>query len=106
MFPIVTGIAATFGTDWQPFIVVMMLGCSYAFINPAGFQTHLMVMKPGRYTFADFAKVGIPLTLVLGVVVVTLALVLYPGPKLAVGDGAAWLSGDRPPARRASRGAC
>jgi di/tricarboxylate transporter len=77
MFPIATGIAASFGVDWEPFIVVLMLGCSYAFINPAGFQTHLMVMKPGGYTFGDFAKVGLPLTIVLGVVVITLTALIY-----------------------------
>ena len=77
MFPIATGIAATMGAPWEPFVVVLMLACSYAFINPAGFQTHLMVMKPGGYTFGDFAKVGIVLTVVLGVVVVTLASVIY-----------------------------
>ena len=77
MFPIATGIAASMGAPWEPFVVVLMLACSYAFINPAGFQTHLMVMKPGGYTFGDFAKVGIPLTVVLGVVVVTLATALY-----------------------------
>ena len=77
MFPIATGIAATMGAPWEPFVVVLMLACSYAFINPAGFQTHLMVMKPGGYTFGDFAKVGIVLTVALGVVVVTLASVIY-----------------------------
>jgi len=73
-----TGIAATFGTNWEPFVIVLMLACSYAFINPAGYQTHLMVMKPARYTFGDFAKVGLPLTVLLGAVVVTVVLVLYP----------------------------
>jgi di/tricarboxylate transporter len=77
MFPIAASIAAGFGADWDPFIVVLMLGCSYAFINPAGFQTHLMVMKPGRYTFGDFAKVGVPLTIVLGVVAIGLTAVIY-----------------------------
>lgn len=77
MFPIAAGIAASLGADWEPFIVVLMLGCSYAFINPAGFQTHLMVMKPGGYTFGDFAKVGLPLTIVLGVVVIALTALIY-----------------------------
>ena len=77
MFPIATGIAASMRAPWEPFVVVLMLACSYAFINPAGFQTHLMVMKPGGYTFGDFAKVGIVLTVVLGIVVVGLATVLY-----------------------------
>ena len=34
--------------------------------------------EPAGYTFGDFAKVGLPLTVLLGVVVVTLVLVLYP----------------------------
>ena len=77
MFPITIGIAASLGAPWEPFVVVQMLACSYAFMNPAGYQTHLMVMKPGGYTFGDFAKVGIVLTVVLGVVVVGLATALY-----------------------------
>jgi di/tricarboxylate transporter len=80
MFPIATGIAASLATPWEPFVLVLMLGCSYAFINPAGFQTHLMVMKPGGYTFADFAKVGVVLTVVLGLVVVGLTTVIYGVP--------------------------
>ena len=79
LFPIMTGIVASLGAPWQPFVVVLMLGCSYAFINPAGYQTHLMVMKPGGYTFSDFAKVGVLLTTVLAIVVVPLAYVLYRG---------------------------
>jgi di/tricarboxylate transporter len=77
MFPITIGIAASLGAPWEPFVVVQMLACSYAFINPAGYQTHLMVMKPGGYTFGDFAKVGMVLTVVLGVVVVGLTTVVY-----------------------------
>ena len=34
-------------------------------------------MKPGGYTFSDFAKVGVLLTTVLGIVVVPLAYALY-----------------------------
>jgi di/tricarboxylate transporter len=60
-------------TPWEPFVVLVMLGASYAFINPAGYQTHLMVMKPGGYSFGDFVKVGALLTAVLGFVAVPLA---------------------------------
>ena len=78
MFPITVGIVVALGVAWQPFVAILMLGCSYAFINPAGYQTHLMVMEPGGYKFADFVKVGVPLTILLGVVVVPLAWLLYP----------------------------
>ena len=52
-------------------------GASCAFINPAGFQTNLMVQEPGGYTFGDFAKVGLPLTLVVGIVVIIVAPLAY-----------------------------
>lgn len=78
MFPITAAIVASLGTGWEPFVIVLMLGCSYAFINPAGYQTSLMVMKPGGYTFTDFVRVGVPLTVLVGAVAVSLALLVYP----------------------------
>jgi di/tricarboxylate transporter len=54
-----------------------MIGASCALINPAGYQTHLMVQKPGGYTFTDFLKVGLPLTVIVGVVAIPLAALLY-----------------------------
>jgi di/tricarboxylate transporter len=36
-----------------------------------------MVQKPGGYVFADYAKVGIPLTLIVGAVVLLLAPIVY-----------------------------
>ena len=56
---------------------ILMLGASYAFINPPGYQTNLMVQKHGGYTFIDFVKVGLPLTLIGGAVAIPLASPLY-----------------------------
>jgi di/tricarboxylate transporter len=77
MFPIMAGMVTALDTPWQPFVAVLMLGCSYAFINPAGYQTSLMVMKPGGYKFVDFVRVGVPLTVVVGAVAIPLAALLY-----------------------------
>jgi di/tricarboxylate transporter len=77
MFPITIGLVESLGVPWEPYIAILMLGCSYAFINPAGYQTHLMIQKPGGYSFMDFVRVGVPLTLILGVVAVPLAALLY-----------------------------
>jgi len=57
--------------------MVLMSAASCAFINPAGFQTNLMVQKPGGYVFSDYARVGIPLTLIVGLVVLSLAPIMY-----------------------------
>jgi di/tricarboxylate transporter len=77
MYPITLSLAADLGVSFTPFVVTLMMGCSYAFINPAGYQTNLMVFRPGGYQFSDFAKIGVPLTLVAGAVVIVLAPIVY-----------------------------
>jgi di/tricarboxylate transporter len=77
MFSVAMSLATRLHVNFLPFAIVLMSGASCAFINPAGFQTNLMVQKPGGYTFSDFAKVGIPLTLIVGAIVILLAPIMY-----------------------------
>jgi di/tricarboxylate transporter len=77
MFPVALSMAQRLHVSFLPFVVILMVGASCAFINPAGFQTNLMVQGPGGYTFADFAKVGIPLTLLIAAVVIVVAPLAY-----------------------------
>jgi len=77
MFPIAFSLADQMGLSAKPFVILLMLGCSYAFVNPAGYQTNLMVQKPGGYAFVDFVKVGFPLTLIVGAVALGLSFLLY-----------------------------
>jgi di/tricarboxylate transporter len=77
MFPVALAMSNALGASFLPFAVVLMVGSSCAFINPAGFQTNLMVQKPGGYTFGDFAKVGLPLTIIVGTIVLLLAPLVY-----------------------------
>jgi di/tricarboxylate transporter len=77
MFPVALSMAQRLHVSFMPFVVILMVGASCAFINPAGFQTNLMVQEPGGYTFADFAKVGIPLTLLVAAVVIIVAPLAY-----------------------------
>ena len=77
MFSIAVSLATSLGVSFLPFAMVLISGGSSAFINPAGFQTNLMVQQPGGYVFSDFVKVGLPLTIIVGVVVLLLAPVMY-----------------------------
>jgi len=77
MFSVAVSLATSQGVSFLPFAMVLMSGASCAFINPAGFQTNLMVQGPGGYTFADFTKVGLPLTILVGIVVLLLAPLVY-----------------------------
>ena len=53
MFPIALSMASDLGTSFMPFAIVIMLGASYSFIGPTGYQTNLMVYGPGGYKFTD-----------------------------------------------------
>jgi len=77
MFPVALSLSKMLGVSFKPFAMIIMIAASCAFINPAGFQTNLMVQKDGGYGFKDFAKVGMPLTLIVGSVVLLVAPIVY-----------------------------
>jgi di/tricarboxylate transporter len=77
MFPVALSMSEMLGVSFKAFAMIIMIGASCAFINPAGFQTNLMVQKDGGYGFMDFAKVGVPITLIVGAVVLLVAPFVY-----------------------------
>ena len=64
MFPIVVRICDSAGMDWKKALYVLMLAASASFSTPVSYQTNLMVANEANYSFADFAKFGLPLQLV------------------------------------------
>jgi di/tricarboxylate transporter len=77
LFPVAVSLANDMGINFMPFAMILMLGISYAFINPTGYQTNLMVQAPGNYTFMDYVKIGVPLTILTGIVALLLAPIFY-----------------------------
>jgi di/tricarboxylate transporter len=77
MFPVAMSMSEMLGVNFKPFAIVLLLAASCTFINPAGFQTNLMVQKDGGYAFKDFGRVGIPLAFIVGAVVLLLAPIVY-----------------------------
>ena len=63
--PIAVGIAHELGVPVEVFAVAVVFAANCAVATPIGYQTSLLVMGPGHYTFADFARGGIPLIIVL-----------------------------------------
>ncbi len=76
--PIVIGLAVTMGHDPRPFVVAVMFAASASFATPIGYQTNMMVYTAGGYRFHDFLKIGVPLNLLIGLVVVLLIPFLWP----------------------------
>lgn len=74
MFPMVQAISVNYELNLIPLVIVMLIAASTSFASPIGYQTNLMVYGPGGYTYMDYVKIGIPLTLLNA----TIALLLVP----------------------------
>jgi di/tricarboxylate transporter len=77
MFPIALAIASQLGVNFMPFVIALMTGTIGASITPTSYQTNLMIYGPGGYAFADFFRVGIPLTIIVGAVTVFLGPIVF-----------------------------
>jgi len=78
MFPIALTIAEGLGVSFMPFAITVMVGASCSFISPVSYQTNLMVYGPGEYSFGDFVKAGVPLSILVGVITIALTPVIFP----------------------------
>ncbi|HFD91861.1 MAG TPA: SLC13 family permease [Gammaproteobacteria bacterium] len=72
MFPIALAASQSLEVSFMPFLIAIMVAASISFVTPIGYQTNLMVYGPGGYHFTDYVKIGIPLTLLVGILVIYL----------------------------------
>ncbi len=77
-FPVAYATATQLHVDPTPFILAVAYGASASFMTPFGYQTNLMVYGPGHYRFGDYLRMGAPLSLVYGTIVVTLIPIFFP----------------------------
>ena len=76
-FPIALTAARHMHVDVMPFAITIMVAASASFATPIGYQTNLMVYNAGGYRFADFVRIGLPLTLLVGLVTVWLVPLIW-----------------------------
>jgi di/tricarboxylate transporter len=67
--PVAIGLGTALGIDPRPLVVAVMIAASASFATPIGYQTNMLVYGPGGYRFTDFIRVGLPLTLSMGLAV-------------------------------------
>ena len=78
MTPLAIATARDFGLDPRPFVFTVAFAASASFLTPFGYQTNLFVYGPGGYKFRDFARVGLPLSLMTWLVVTWMVPRLWP----------------------------
>jgi di/tricarboxylate transporter len=71
MFPIAYELGLQSGLPLTPYFVTIAFAASADFMTPIGYQTNLMVFGPGNYRFADYTKIGLPLTILYSIIVIT-----------------------------------
>ena len=53
------------GANPEPFVLAVLFGANMSFATPYGYQTNLLILSAGGYSFSDFLRVGIPLTVIM-----------------------------------------
>jgi di/tricarboxylate transporter len=75
MAPISAGIGMQLGYDIEPFLMVVAVGASCAFLTPIGHQCNTVVMGPGNYKFTDYWRLGLPLDILI--IAVSIPMILF-----------------------------
>ena len=77
VFPIAYGISQSLNIEGMPFYLGIAFAASAAFLSPIGYQTNLIVFGPGAYTFKDFIKIGVPVSILYIATSATVIIFLY-----------------------------
>ncbi|MEE9595210.1 MAG: SLC13 family permease [Acidiferrobacterales bacterium] len=66
--PIAISMANQLNLPAEAFVLAVLFGANMSYATPMAYKTNLLVMSAGGYTFGDFMRVGIPLTLIMWLV--------------------------------------
>ena len=75
MAPISAGIGLELGYAIEPFLMVVAVGASCAFLTPIGHQCNTVVMGPGNYKFTDYWRLGLPLDMLI--IIISIPMILF-----------------------------
>ncbi len=78
MAPIALQCAVQIGVSPVPFMFAVTVAASMCFASPFSTPPNALVMSAGQYTFMDYVKVGLPLQILMGVVMVLVLPLMFP----------------------------
>ncbi len=76
--PVALQVAITLGASPLPFMFAVATSASMCFASSFSTPSNALVVSAGRYTFAEYMKIGLPLQILLGLVMVFALPMLFP----------------------------
>ena len=76
--PIALQSAISIGVSPYPFLLAVTVGASMCFASPFSTPPNALVMSAGKYTFMDYVKVGLPLQIIMGIIMIFVLPLLFP----------------------------
>jgi di/tricarboxylate transporter len=78
MGPVAAALARQLGFAMDPFLMAVAVGAGSDFLSPIGHQCNTLVLGPGGYRFADYWRLGLPLSTIVLIVGVPLIAMVWP----------------------------
>ena len=76
--PIAMKAAVGMGVSPYPFLFAVAVSASMCFASPFSTPPNALVMGAGKYVFMDYIKVGLPLQVIMGLVLIFVLPLLFP----------------------------
>lgn len=71
--PIAFSLAHKLSIPVEPLVLAVLFGCNLCYATPVAYQTNMLIMSAGDYTFGDYTRTGLPL---VAIMIVTLSALL------------------------------
>jgi di/tricarboxylate transporter len=76
--PIAAGLAHNLGMRPDAFLMAVAVGAGSDFLTPIGHQCNTLVMGPGGYSFGDYWRLGLPLSILVLFAGTALIMLVWP----------------------------
>lgn len=76
--PVAMQAAIGMGVNPYPFLFAVAVAASMCFASPFSTAPNALVMSAGKYKFIDYIKVGLPLQIIMGIVMILVLPLLFP----------------------------
>ncbi len=76
--PIALSVAQSMNLNPEPFMMMVALAASTAFATPIASPVNTLILIPGKYSFKDFIKVGVPLQFLAMAIALLLTPLFFP----------------------------